>query len=114
MRLTVNASELRVGDVILSCACNGSYSKWYSAKVALGHKYYDPGVLLRAYPPPNFVFEVDRDSLSVPGASVAPSGPAKAVADWPLKCPRCGRADAAVMLFSSMDCRWGCFARGTR
>lgn len=33
----------------------------------------------------------------------------KKVADWPLQCPKCGRRDAAVLLFSSYDCRFGCF-----
>lgn len=37
--------------------------------------------------------------------------PKKAVADWPARCPRCGRDGSAVLLFSSWDCKHGCFGR---
>jgi hypothetical protein len=36
-------------------------------------------------------------------------GPSRKVADWPKQCPKCGRAESAVLLFSSWDCRHGCF-----
>jgi hypothetical protein len=39
---------------------------------------------------------------------VAHLGPRR-VPDWPKKCPRCQRADSAVLLFQSWDCRHGCF-----
>lgn len=42
--------------------------------------------------------------------AVANLGPAKKVVpDWPLSCPKCGRASSAVLLFMGYDCKHGCF-----
>lgn len=41
----------------------------------------------------------------------SPHAPASRIPDWPLQCTRCGRPESAVLLFSSYDCRHGCFRR---
>jgi hypothetical protein len=33
----------------------------------------------------------------------------RSIPDWPLPCPKCGRRDSAVLLFSSFDCKHGCY-----
>jgi hypothetical protein len=38
-----------------------------------------------------------------------PTPKPRAVQDWPCRCPKCGRANAAVLLFTSYDCRFGCY-----
>jgi hypothetical protein len=48
-----------------------------------------------------------------PPVATAATAP-RAIKDWPSTCPRCGRAESAIALFSSMECRHGCFARGVR
>lgn len=54
-----------------------------------------------AAPPVNGTFTVPAGS---------PGRTSRAISDWPLPCPRCGKANAAVTLFSTTECRWGCFS----
>lgn len=34
----------------------------------------------------------------------------RVIPDWPKDCPRCGRANSAVLLALTWDCKYGCFA----
>lgn len=36
------------------------------------------------------------------------------IEDWPLSCPKCGKAKSAYLGLNSYDCRWGCYARPSK
>jgi hypothetical protein len=66
---------------------------------------------------PKYVTVKVRDLKDLPSRTPAP--PTRSVnppriKDWPATCPRCGRAESAIVLFSSMECRHGCFVRGAQ
>lgn len=67
--------------------------------------------------PPGYWFLVRRAGLGIVAAPpvnatfTVPAGRAsRTIPDWPLPCPRCGKANSAVTLFSTTECRWGCFS----
>jgi hypothetical protein len=60
-------------------------------------------------------FTVERDATvfaspvytgTFPVADAAPR-----VKDWPLPCPKCGRADSAYLGLNDYDCKHGCYAQ---
>ncbi len=54
----------------------------------------EPQVVIYTHPVVNRVFTIPM---------------ARRVPDWPLRCPKCQRPDAAVLLFQTYDCKHGCY-----
>lgn len=128
MRLRVPDTAIQLGDQIL--AWYEPVQGWSNGGTPLTVVQLDRGriyVSSRGVPPgimfhavgatQGYMFEIER-----PGAvlvtsqpmyqGVAHLGPPNAgpkIPDWPKQCPKCGRANAAVLLFQSWDCRHGCF-----
>jgi hypothetical protein len=112
--------EAREGDVLVQLDTPGSSNKSWAGMVVRGDRLLYPtgkdwGPLKHAcYPAASqYVFVVDRDVELVTTRPMV-QGTAfigKAVEDWPCTCPRCGTPKSAVLLFSSWDCKRGCYAR---
>jgi hypothetical protein len=105
------------------CVCGGAYpSTRARTKRAVGNGTasrvdLSPRGTCSSCDTPKYVTVRVRDLKDLPSRTPAP--PTRSVApprikDWPATCPRCGRAESAIALFSSMECRHGCFARGVR
>ena len=60
-------------------------------------------------------YKIDRPwayvaaTMSVVNATANFGQPAKTIPNWPISCPRCGKAASAVLLFQGYDCRHGCY-----
>lgn len=117
----IPCEDLRAGDVILGWWKPGMSGCTYWTGSTREYVVSASGLRMdvkwwqRLYPGD---YQVRRNVVAAPPVNATfkvPVGQAgRAIPDWPLPCPRCGKANSAVTLFSTTDCRWGCFAKGAK
>lgn len=110
--LVVRPDEVKDGDELVSLKwADGTNEAWYGMTVNAGLIRFQTGSIwgpladfIKAYPADEFPhYRVRVRRGAVQGAVK------NAIPDWPHKCPRCQRAESAVLLFNSWDCKHGCF-----
>ena len=121
VEMEVGERDVQVGDRIIGWTYTPQ-AGWTNAGGTTTSKVDAEGLLtaagwrFHAYGRPNVHrFRVRRDlhlNVTQPVVNATFKIPAgRSIPDWPLQCPKCHRYASAVLLFSSFDCKHGCYRR---